>query len=176
MPVAGEIMLKISTAVFAFLIAASGAIAADTDGATKLPVPIEQCIRDNAGKVEAAVPNLNDAVDFLVGKVCAVPIAGESARIAKLMQERTAGQWKKMCDEETAATKGTTADGEKAGPKTFDYCAMTKVGFLTEPNDDEGGSYAYSIALGSSPPAAVALAAQLMLDMLLAHSRAVQSR
>lgn len=171
-------MLKISTATFAFLIVASAAIAADTDGATKLPAPIEQCIRDNAGKVEAAVSNLNDAVDFLVGKMCAVPIAAESARIAKLMQERTAGQWKKMCDEETAATKSTTADGEKAAPKAFDYCAMTKIGFLTEPaqGDDEGVSYSYSIALGSSPPAAVALAAQLILDMRLAHSRAAQAR
>ena len=169
-------MLKISTAVFAILIAASGAIAADTDGATKLPAPIEQCIRGNAVKVEAAVPSLNEAVDFLVAKVCAVPIATESARVARLMQERTAGQWKKMCDEDTAAAKGSTTDGDKAAPKTPDFCAMTKIGFLSETSQDDDEGIPYSIALSASPPAATALAAQLLPDLCLAHSRAVQSR
>jgi len=138
-------------------------------GRMPLAAPIEQCIRGNAAKVEAAVPDLSQAVDFLVGKICAEPIAKENARVLRNQQERMAADWQKMCDEEKAAkrTNSTTTDRQNMG---VDYCALGKVGFagIDPYTDDDNGGPMY---IGAGSPAAIALAARLLLDLRLAHKK-----
>jgi len=135
-----------------------------------LPPPIAQCIQDNAAKVEAAVGDLNQAVDFLVGDVCAEPIAAEQARATKRFAEQQSAHWKKMCDDmqsDKAKKPGTdVAKGYEA------WCSNVKVGFLTEPvgDDEEGGSYTF-VSGAAHPPAAVALASRLLLDLRLSHMK-----
>jgi len=153
--------------VFAIAFTALAALpaAARADDATRLAPEIAQCINDNAPKVEAAVSDLNQAVDFLVSDVCAEPIAAQEAQQAKRSSDRMAAQWKKLCDEETA-------DKKKSGA---DYCMMTKIGFAGEPSDEEGAG-AYTAILGVStwnkPAAAVALASRRLLDLRLSHMSA----
>src|SRR5215469_2492484 len=45
-----------------------------------LELAVEQCVRENAPKVESAVADLSQATDFLVQKVCAVPLSAEGAQ------------------------------------------------------------------------------------------------
>jgi len=132
---------------------------AHADDTTTLAPAIAQCINENAAKVEAAVSELNQAVDFLVSDVCAEPIAAQAAQQGKVASEHMAAQWKKMCDEETPEQK-------KAGT---DYCTWTKAGFLSEPNDDSVGSVSYAITSWNRPAAAVALASRRLLDLRLAR-------
>jgi hypothetical protein len=144
----------------ATLIALPAAARAD-DSATLAP-EIAQCINDNASKVEAAVSDLNQAVDFLVSDVCAEPIAAQGAQQAKRSSERMAAQWKKLCDEEPA-------DKKKSGS---DFCAMTKLGFASESGDEDGLSYAIAANTWGKPAAAVALASRKLLDLRLSHTPA----
>jgi hypothetical protein len=135
--------------------------AARADDAVTLAPAIAQCINDNAAKVEAAVPDLNQAVEFLVSDVCAESVAAEQAQKARQSAERMQGQWKKVCDEETAEKKKTAAD----------YCAVTKIGIANAADDEDGGYTIYAPSLSSAPPAAIALAAKRLLDLRLSHAK-----
>jgi hypothetical protein len=130
-----------------------------TESGTALAPAVAQCINENAAKVEAAVQDLNQAVDFLVSDVCAEPLAAQAAEQGKRNAERMAAQWKKMCDEETAEQKKSAAD----------YCAMMKVGFLTEPNDDASAYAIVGVGAWNRPAAAVALASRKLLELRLSH-------
>jgi len=153
-------------AVAAVLLACAFAGPAFADAAPSA-TPIEQCIRDNAGKVETSIDNLNQAVDFLVGKICAEPIAKENARVTKIQQDRVAAQWKAMCDKRKAAP-----DTGTRGRSNVDFCAMQGMGFtgvMSADDDDEDSLPSYSGL--NLPPSAVALAARLLLDLRLAHAK-----
>jgi hypothetical protein len=130
-----------------------------------MSAPIETCIRDNAAKVESAVLDLNQAVDFLVSNICAEPIAADQAEQAKAASEKQYAQWQKACDN----AKVTAKDNDNSMSA---LCGNFRVGFLTEPNDDS----TYTIyAAGSRPAGAVALASRLLLDLRLSHSNSRQS-
>ena len=90
-----------------FTMAVFGALVVTPAAAEDVPAPLDpaiaQCIRDNAAKVEAAVPDLNTAVDFLTTKVCAEPVARQNALTTKHGQERMAAHWKDICDKQKAA-------------------------------------------------------------------------
>jgi len=145
-------------------------VAARADEVKAIAPAIEKCIRDNAASVEAAVPDLNSGVDFLANKVCAEPIAAESARRIKAQQDRTAARWKEFCDKQKAA--GKPAKG------TVDFYALqdttvTHVGFtgmMNDSDDDDAPYYSWSKA----SPATTALAARLPLDLRLAHQKPVK--
>ena len=161
----------LTTAIAVLLVGATTTIGAVADD-VKLAVPatpIEQCIRDNAAKVEAAVPDLIQSVDFLVSDVCAVSVAAEQTRQQQLANERRYSQWDKMCEAQKAARKNAKpdADSDKNMAAFCDNNNMFRVGFITEPasDDDSGTSYIG----GAKPAAAVALAARLLLDLRLSH-------
>jgi hypothetical protein len=137
-------------------------VASRADDAVTLAPAIVQCIDDNAAKVEAAIPGLNQAVDFLVSDVCAEPLVTEESRQAKQSAERMQAQWKKVCDEETAEKKKTAAD----------YCAVTKIGFANAANDEDGTGYTiYGAGAFNKPAAAVARASRKLLDLRLSHMK-----
>ena len=132
--------------------------------------PAEQCIRDNAAKVEAAIGDLNQAVDFLVTKICAIPLARLNAHTMKVRQETTSAQMKAMCDKRKAEPKKDDSN------KSFDICSVSDytAGFLTEPNDDVTDEGAFPFAGASPTPDTVALASSLLLDLRLSHLKSGQ--
>jgi len=164
-------MRKLSPIAIAFLAMTTSALA--EDAATKAPMvaaPIEQCIRENAPKVEIAVSELNAAVGFLVDKICAEPVASENTRLATIQQEKMAAYWQKMCDDQKAAKGGDAEKNNNSKAIGANYCAMGKIGFagLEQylPDDESGPVY-----MGSGSPAAVALASRLLLDLRLSHKK-----
>ena len=124
---------------------------------------IEQCVRDNAAAVEATIADLNQAVDFLVKKTCAVPVAAHNALVAKRRQDQMTATWKAMCDKK----KATAASRDDKDKPSLDLCAMQdySVGIVGVASDDEDPAY----LLADVPPSAVALAARLLLDLRRAH-------
>jgi hypothetical protein len=155
-------MLKSLIIAAAFAFVATNALAADATAPQADPYasPIEQCIRDNAAKVEASIADLNQAVDFLVGKVCAGPIADHNMERQKFVQQRTFENMQKLCDEQSAAK-----------PAAIDYCQLVKNASRTTMQPVPYDPWSSGALLGgnSSPPAAVALASQLLLDLRAAH-------
>jgi hypothetical protein len=138
--------------------AAPAAMAQPLPAPTALSPAIETCIRDNAKKVEAAIPDLDKAVEYLVADVCAVPVADEQAREAQAAIDAQEAKMKAVCEKRKASAK--TAEDE-------DYLCDSDLDF-------SGASWAYSTAFSSiinAPPGAKGLAAQLLLDLRLSHAK-----
>ncbi len=123
-----------------------------------LAAPVDQCIRDNAAKVEKAVADLNQGVDFLVNNLCAEPVAAEQARQTKATMDKQAVRWQEACDKEKA-TPGGASGGMGA------MCSSFQMGMLSGASEEDEGPY----FAGFHPPSAVALAARLLLDLRLSH-------
>jgi hypothetical protein len=169
-------MLRILFAA-ALALAATDTVAADVTTPPPDPYasPIEQCIRDNAGKVEAAIADLNQGVDFLVGKVCAAPIAEHNQERVKLQQQQNALRMRSLCDDQATAQAAAKSDSAKPENGRFvvngvDYCAVLKSASTStaQPLPYDPWLPAPGI-VSTNPPAAVALAAQLILDLRSAH-------
>ncbi len=128
-----------------------------------LAAPIEQCIRGNAIKVSAAIPDLNQAVDFLVDKLCAKPIAEDSAAAQRAAMQKYADRQQKNCDDwkkSHAPAAPASGNEDEANP-----CQLA--GMM---GDASGFSWTITAARpAAAPPAAVALAAKLLLELRLAH-------
>jgi hypothetical protein len=135
---------------------------ARADDLPPLAAPIAQCINDNAAKVEAAIPDLNEAVDFLVLNVCAGPVAEQQQLRMKHAAEKSVARMQKMCDDEKAADK------TKPAPS---YCNSLKIGFMSEPNNLEEDYFGIVATASSKPAAAAALASRLLLDLRLSHKK-----
>ena len=132
--------------------------------ADSMPAGLEQCIRDNAASVEKAVPDLTQAVDFLVTDVCAVPIAQEQERQAKVMADKQAARMKAVCASMKASgdTTSSSEDGDLSSPE------MCNPAFT---DDDLTSVYVTGFGAQSvHQPAGNALAAHLLLDLRLSHS------
>lgn len=172
-------MLKTFAAAAAFCVAATWVVAADTTSqppADPYASPIEQCIRDNATKVEASIADLNQAVDFLVGKVCAGPIAEHNAERQKLQQQRNFENMQRLCDEQNAAKQADASkpDADKANankPVGVDYCLVIQnlQRSIIQPLPYDPWAPGLIIGVNNNPPAAVALASQLLLNLRAAR-------
>jgi len=131
-----------------------GAVGAHAEEA---PDPaIAQCIRDNAAAVEQAVVSLNDAVEFLTQKVCAVPVAANAERAREDASKKWADEMKANCERMKANAAKSDEDATMCD-QNFDYSGFTLVamrGALPET---------------PAPADATALAAKLLLDLRLAH-------
>lgn len=133
--------------------------------------PIEQCIRANAAKVEASEADITEAVDLLVGRVCAVPLAEKNAQRVRQTQVRTAEAFQRMCDQQTAAKSDPKQDSAKAVPQTPDFCmlAHNTAGILSNPAPPFDAWTATALPSSSYPAAAVQLAAQILLELRASH-------
>jgi len=134
-------------------IALSPAANADSNA---LAPPVEKCIRDNAAQVEAAIPDLNQAVDYLVTDLCAAPIAAELAR-----------QSKQDADERQAAMKEKCDKPESQGGYPHKMRELMCSYYSDVALDFSGGTVLFNH--GTNPPDAVGLASRLLLDLRLAH-------
>jgi hypothetical protein len=143
-----------------FLVAAGVFVLTEQQAAAagELAAPIAACIRDNAPKVEQAIPSLTDGVEFLVGSICAVEVSAINQQQMVEQQRRASERWQKWCEEQRRAPQSST-EGQ-----AVDVCAYTKLGFVTE--DGEGWTiYAPTV----KPATATALAARLLMDLRLAR-------
>jgi hypothetical protein len=137
------------------------AIAQDSD---TLAPSIEHCLRDNAAKVEAAEPDLTKAVDFLVGYICAVPVAQDRARQTAARTRQMAERNQADCEQRAAQRKNTAAPnlvGEDCGRY------LRNLNNTVNPLD-----ILSMVGTQFKSPAAAGLAAQLILDLRLAHNKA----
>jgi hypothetical protein len=166
-------MLKIFAAVAAFAIAATSAVAADTTPQSADPYasPIEQCMRENAAKVEASISDLNEAVDFLVGKVCAGRIAEHNQERQKFVQQRNYENMQKLCDEQTASKAADASKSDSSKPTGVDYCLLVRntQRAVLQPVPYDPWAPGVIFGTNNNPPAAVELAAQLLLDLRAQH-------
>ena len=151
----------------------SVAYAVESTGAKPLPPAVEQCIRDNASKVEAAQQDLNAATDFLVNKVCAVPVAQDTALQLKSRQVHYVEQLKKACDAQKAKPVDDAGSAMRSG---LDPCAMqTMSGVYGGVDDVQEGYDGVPTYPGAASPSVIALASQLLLELRLSHSKPGQT-
>ncbi len=170
------------------LFAIGNAFAEDANGSTSALIVVadqrkssafetEECIRNNAFKVEAAIADLAQATKFLVEDICAVPISKENGERMAKQAEAANAQWKKMCDDEKTAKEASKS--KITGTLSFG-CSMMKatqrVGVVNtnadlQDNADSDDEYMF---IGQGSPAAVALASSLLLDLRLSHSKSGQ--
>jgi hypothetical protein len=122
-----------------------------------LAAPVERCIRDNASKAEAAIPDLNEAVDFLVLKICAEPIADEQARRNRVAQQKMLEDMQRQCED-------AKAKGDKDMVQAD--CMNGRIGFTGLEQ------YMEDSAITINEPRATTLAARLLLDLRLSHKHA----
>ena len=131
--------------------------------AQEAAAPVAQCIRDNAAKVEQAIPALNTAVDFLVNDVCVVQVAEEQQKQRTAVLRASFERQKKKCDAKKAAGQSTAIKSEGT---SYDPCEMY--------DGEESSLYSsYASTLSTytrADPASIALAAQTLLDVRLSRS------
>ena len=116
---------------------------------------IAQCIRDNAPAVEQAVGSLNDAVDFLTRKVCAVPVTALAERMRSEATRKWSDQMKANCLR-MKANSAKPNDNSNSCDTNFDATTLSL--FAAR------GSVSEAV-----PADMTALAAKLLLDLRLAH-------
>lgn len=169
-------MPKVFALVVVLTLAATDTFAADTaavSGPDPYASPLEQCIRDNAAKVDAAVADINQAVDFLVGKICAVPLAEANATRAREIQVRSAQRLQRMCDDQATAKAQAKPDDAKpaANGPAIDYCQLAKnlTALTDRPLPAFDAWTTNAMFPGGNPAAAVGLASRLLLDLRYEH-------
>lgn len=133
------------------------------------PGLVEDCIQENAPKIELAFQDLNQGADYLVLKVCAVPIAEETARRQRAIQEASAARAQQLCDQQNAATAGDKPANGASAPSP-NYCALAKLLSQTlSAQPFRFDPWSPIAPAGTAPPAAIAMAAKLLLDLRAAH-------
>ncbi|MES1197585.1 MAG: hypothetical protein ABUL55_03060 [Pseudomonadota bacterium] len=120
----------------------------------------ERCIRENAPKVEQAISDLSAATTFLVESVCAVERSTAQRQQQEQQFAAMRSQMQRQCDARRASgqtpPKATDEDG------SFDACQAA---------DAYDNMSAAVIVNGTyTPPAALALAAHVLVDLRLSHT------
>jgi hypothetical protein len=133
------------------------------------PTPeIAQCLRDNAAAVEAAEPDITKATDFLVLDACAVPIAKEQQRQNAQRTQTAAERNRALCRDRVAQQK---QQDQSAVPgrtvRIYENCDLNYDNAMANTN----AMILPIINLPQRPPAVVAMAAKLILDLRVAHNK-----
>jgi hypothetical protein len=143
----------------AAIFSSTPAMAASAD-ARHLAPAIEQCIRDNAAKVEKAIPDLNEALSYLVSGVCSAPIGQEYERLLKIDEQKKRSDYLKMCEQ-------MRSNGASQQPIPTPICEPDVVESTTSPASTGEDVRVYGIQPRFDE--AFSLAARLLLDLRLAH-------
>lgn len=139
---------------------------AQTETSNPISRPIEQCIRDNAPAVEQAISGLSDAVNFLVGDLCAKPIADEQMQQQRERWRGIRERMQKQCAQrKTKPQPGLDANGEE--DPCFD---------MDDVFDFTGGGASLFGTTYTKPPAAASLAAKILLDLRTARMNATHAQ
>jgi TolA-binding protein len=159
-------MKRIFAAVLAVCASCLGVTASwAASDTSQLPAPIEQCIRTNATKVELAIPDLNQAMTFLVSGICAASIDAEYDRRLKLKEQQSRAEMQKACEQSKSsplASQGTNSPGSFSP-----MCQPEIVDSMSNPASTGDDVRAFGMQPHSAE--AFSLAAKLLLDLRLAH-------
>ena len=160
-------MFKSIVLALSLVVAAAPCLAADTGGAgnlVSLRQAVEQCVRQNASRVESAIADLGQATDFLVQKICAQPLAEQTAFQTQQAQQEQNARLQKLCDEQKSKRS------DDGGRKGLDACSMQDQSLILM----FGTSAPYLPAFGNAEPDTIALAAKLLLDLRIAHQAPIK--
>jgi hypothetical protein len=156
--------LKIVIATAALLCASpSFAQSVATNSVPGTSEDIQQCIRDNAPKVEQSISSLTEGVNFLVSDICAVPVAQEMGRQQDAMMASMREASKRQCEAQKAAGKQDAKPTDEPDP-----CAAMDAVYASSA---VSGWTMYSAGL-NKPAAPTAFAAQLLLNLRVSHMTA----
>lgn len=143
---------------------------AEAQVVTGEPSPaLKTCVTSNAAGVEKAISSLDEAVDFLVQKMCAAPLTEQlEAQQAEIQEQMAAAQRKRMaamCDASaTASPEAVVIEPENGYDFWASMCDPDVLEFgldVTYP-----GLYGFGFGGGeATSPAATSLAAQLLLKL-----------
>ena len=150
------------TAALLTLALALPAHAATDDGMTPA---IAQCLQQNAASVEDAEPDLTRATDYLVGSMCAAPVAEEQRRLNQLRIKASAERNRAQCQERVDQQKARDAKQPRGYERTYENCQRSYDTVM------DSGRHAGSFMIGSRPPAAVSMAAKLIVTQRLARKK-----
>jgi len=153
-------LVVVALAAFTSSLGASASWAADDT--SQLATPIEQCIRSNAAKVELAIPDLNQAVSFLVNGVCSAPINAEYERRLKLKEQQSRAEMQKACEQSKLASKS-----QDASSALNPMCQPAIVDGMA--NSTSAGDDVRAYGMQPHPAEAISLASQLLLNLRLTH-------
>ena len=129
-----------------------------------LPPDISQCLRDNAAAVETAEPDLTKATDFLVLDACALPVAREQQRQNTQRLKEAADRNRALCLDRVAQQKQQDQAAARPG-RSYENCD------LNYNNAVANSPLLPVLAIPQRNPAAIALAAKLILDLRVAHNK-----
>lgn len=159
-----------TVAVIAIQLAACGAgwtPPAVAQASSQLSAEVKSCIKSNAPIIEQTIQSLNEATEFLTGKLCAEPIAQQvgrqQAEESKKIAEAQQARMKALCEKQTNVGKPDNSNGSSA-----------YIGMICDPTlevaDDE--MWFPSMTLSETyftppPPSVVSFAAQTLLSLRL---------
>ena len=128
---------------------------------------IAECLQKNAAAVEAAEPDLTKATDYLVADICAAPVAEEQRRVTIARNQQNAERNRAQCQDRVTQQKTQDAIAGQPSRRTYENCE------LVYNNQINANSFVLPfIGLGGTrPPAVVSMAAKLILDLRLAHTK-----
>jgi hypothetical protein len=126
---------------------------------------IAQCLKDNAASVESVEPDLTKATDFLVADACAAPVAKEWQRQNAQRQQAQAERNHAACLDRVAQQKQQDQTATTRPNRIYENCELTY-------NNAIANLPALPIInLPQRPPAVVALAAKMILDLRVARNK-----
>ena len=133
---------------------------------------ITQCLRDNASAVEAAEPDLTKATDFLVVDACAVPIAKEQQRQNAQRMQALAERNRAQCMDRVTQQKQQDASATPPRTaRTYENCDPIYNNAIANNGAIENIQTLSILGLGNRLPAAIAMAAKLILKSRTAHNK-----
>ncbi len=157
-------MKLILPACAAMLVLAVPVRAQQDDGLTP---EITQCLRDNATAVGSVEPDITKATDFLVVDACAGPIAKEQQRQNAQRVQASAERNRAQCQARVAQQK---QQDESVTPprngRVYENCDLAYDNAVANAQ-----MLPVIINIPQRPPAAIALAAKLILDLRVAHNK-----
>ena len=129
---------------------------------------LKTCITSNAAGVEQAISSLDEAVNFLVQKMCAAPLADQlSAQQREAQEQMLAAQRKRMaamCDAAADAQPEAVVIEPEDG---FNYWSQLCHPALQDAGIEDSYTALFSLGMNgqATSPAATTLAAQLLLKL-----------
>jgi hypothetical protein len=129
---------------------------------------IAECLQKNAAAVEAAEPDLTKATDYLVADACAQPVSAEQQRISAERTRQMAERNRTQCLDRVAQQKAQDAISGQPNRRNYENCQQNYDNLIGNTNLP----ILLGIGIGNRSPAAMSMAAKLILDLRVAHNKA----
>jgi len=142
------------------ILALAAALPAGAQTGDGMTPAIAECLQKNAAAVESAEPDLTKATDYLVADVCAVPVSEEQRRINSERTRQMAERNRTQCLDRVAQQKAQDTISGQPSRRTYENCQQSYDNLIANTNLPT----LLGIGIVNRPPAAVAMAAKLILE------------